>query len=47
MNWKNFKHSMNLKKKNKIKKAEPEYIENLELYLSQFEENIKKKKEEN
>ena len=41
---KEFQTFNELKKKNKIKKAEPEYIENLELYLSQFEENIKKKK---
>ncbi len=33
-----------LKNKNKIKEADPEYIKTLEVYLSQFEEKIQKKK---
>ena len=41
---KGFKTLSELKNKNKIKEAEPEYIEQLELYLSKFEENIKNKK---
>ena len=33
-----------LKNKNKIKEDDPEYIKTLEVYLSQFEEKIQKKK---
>ena len=35
-----------LKNKNKIKEDDPEYIKTLEIYLSQFEEKIQKKKGE-